>query len=117
MKDEDIYFFKQLLTEQLETLLGQAEIVVHSLIEKDHETSPDPMDRASFESERGTMLRIRDRESKLIRKIQKSLENLENGSFGICEICEKEIAIERLKARPVTTHCIKCKTKREALER
>ena len=117
MKDEDIYFFKQLLTEQLETLLGQADIVVHYLLEKDNETSPDPVDRASFESERGTMLRIKDRESKLIRKIQRSLENLENGRFGICEMCEKEIAIERLKARPVTTHCIQCKTKMEALER
>ena len=91
--------------------------MVHGLIENNCETSPDPLDRASFESEQGTMLRIRDRESKLIRKIQKSLENLENGSFGICEICEKEIAIERLKARPVTNYCIKCKTKMEALER
>jgi RNA polymerase-binding transcription factor len=117
MNDEDIYFFKQLLTEQLETLLGQADIAVQTLIENDYETSPDPVDRASFESERGTMLRIRDRESKLIRKIQRSLENLENGSYGICEMCEKEIAIERLKARPVTTHCIECKTKMEALER
>jgi RNA polymerase-binding transcription factor len=117
MKDEDIDFFKQLLTEQLETLLGQANIVVQDLIKKDHETSPDPVDRASLESERGTMLRIRDRESKLIRKIQSALENLDNGDFGICEMCEKEIAIERLKARPVATHCIKCKTKMEVLER
>jgi DnaK suppressor protein len=117
MKDEDINFFKQLLSEQLEALLGRAGIMVHNLIEKDHEVSPDFLDRASFESERGTMLRIRDRESKLIRKIQRSLENLENGFFGICEMCEKEIAVERLKARPVTTHCIKCKTKMEALER
>jgi DnaK suppressor protein len=117
MKDEDIYFFKQLLTEQLETLLGQADIAVHALIEKDYEKSPDPVDLASFESERGTMLRIRDRESKLIRKIQRSLENLENGSYGICEMCENEIAIKRLKARPVTTHCIECKKKMEALGR
>ncbi|MBW2491590.1 MAG: RNA polymerase-binding protein DksA [Deltaproteobacteria bacterium] len=117
MKIDDIYFFKQLLNEQLDTLLGQADTVVHDLIEKEYETSPDPLDRASFELERGTMLRIRDRESKLIRKIQKSLENLENGSFGICEMCEKEIAIARLKARPVTTYCITCKTKMEALER
>ncbi len=117
MNDENIYIFKQLLTEELETLLGKADIVVHDLIEKNYETPPDPLDRASFESEQGTMLRIRDRESKLIRKIQKSLENLENGSFGICEMCEKEIAIERLKARPVTTHCILCKTKMEALGR
>jgi RNA polymerase-binding transcription factor len=117
MKDADMLFFKQLLIEQLETLLGQADIVVHNLIKNDLETSPDLVDRASFESERGTMLRIRDRESKLIRKIQSALENLENGTFGICEMCEKEIAIERLKARPVTTHCIRCKTKMEALER
>ena len=117
MNEENIYFFKQLLTQELKTLLGKADIVVHSLIEKDYETSPDPVDRASFELERGTMLRIRDRESKLIRKIQRSLENLESGRFGICEMCEKEIAIERLKARPVTTHCIECKKKMEALER
>lgn len=116
MKDEDLNFFKQLLTEQLEELLGQANIVVRSLIQ-DVNGSPDPMDQASFESDRGTMLRIKDRESKLIRKIQKSLENLENGRFGICEMCEQEIAIERLKARPVTTHCIKCKTKMEAMGR
>ena len=117
MKDEDIYFFKQLLTEQLETLLEQADIVVRDLVVKENETSPELVDRASFESERATMLRIRDRESKLIRKIQRSLENLENGRFGICEMCENEISIERLKARPVTTHCIVCKTKMEALGR
>jgi DnaK suppressor protein len=117
MKDKDISFFKQLLSEQLKTLLGQADIAVHDLIEKENETSPDLVDRASFESERGTMLRIRDRESKLIRKIQRSLENLENGRFGICEMCDNEISIERLKARPVTTHCIVCKTKMEALGR
>jgi len=117
MEDKDIDFFKQLLTEQLEALLGQADNVVHDLLKYDHAVLPDLVDRASFEYERGTMLRIRDRESRLIRKIQSSLENLENGSFGICEICEKEIAIERLKARPVATHCIKCKTKMEALER
>jgi len=116
MKDEDLNFFKQLLTEQLEELLGQANIVVRSLIQ-DVNGSPDPMDQASFESDRGTMLRIKDRESKLIRKIQRSLENLENGRFGICEMCEQEIAIERLKARPVATHCIKCKTKMEAMGR
>jgi DnaK suppressor protein len=117
MRDEDIYFFKQSLTEQLETLLGRAGIMVHDLIENVHEIPPDFLDRASFESERGTMLRIRDRESKLIRKIQKSLENLENGGFGICEMCEEEIAIERLKARPVTNYCINCKKKMEALEK
>lgn len=116
MREEDILYFKQLLTEKLDELLGLANVAVHALIENDREISPDFFDQASFESQRGTMLRIRDRESKLIRKIQNALDNLDNGSFGICEICEEEIALERLKARPETTLCIRCKTKMEALE-
>ena len=116
MREEHLDFFKQLLTEQLRTLLGQADLTVRGLVDNS-ETSADLLDRATFESERGTMLRIRDRESKLIRKIQRALENLDDGTYGICEVCEKEIAIERLKARPVTTLCIQCKTKMEALER
>jgi len=116
MREKQLDFFKQLLTEQLRTLLGQADLTVRGLVDN-CETSADLLDRATFESERGTMLRIRDRESKLIRKIQRALENLEDGTYGICEACEKEIAIERLKARPVTTLCIQCKTKMEALER
>ena len=115
MNIKDVEFFKNLLTKQLETLLGYADITVRDLI-NDTDNLLDPLDRASFESERSTMLRIRDRESKLIRKIQISLENLKNGNYGICEACGKDITIERLKARPVTTHCIKCKTKMEALE-
>ena len=71
MKDQDIYFFKQLLTEQLNALLGQADLTVRGLIDN-NERSADTLDRASFESERGFMLRIRDRESKLIRKIQRA---------------------------------------------
>jgi len=116
MREEHLNFFKQLLTEQLGTLLGQADITVRGLVDN-IETSADLLDRATFESERGTLLRIRERESKLIRKIQRALENLEDGNYGICEVCEKEIAIERLKARPVTTLCIECKKKMEALER
>ena len=116
MRDEDHIFFKQLLSEQLKALLSQADLTVRGLV-NNSERSADPLDRATFEYERGTMLRIRDRESKLIRKIQRALENLDDGNYGICEVCEKEIAIERLKARPVTTLCIRCKTKMEALER
>jgi DnaK suppressor protein len=116
MREEHIHFFKQLLNQQLKELLGQADLTVRGLVDSS-ERSADLLDLANFEWERGTMLRIRDRESKLIRKIQTALENLEDGNYGICEVCEKEIAIERLKARPVTTLCIHCKTKMEALER
>lgn len=116
MTKEDLDFFKNLLSTQLNQLLGLANNTLNSLLDV-VDNSPDPLDRATLELERSTILRIRDRESKLIRKIKKALANLENGTFGICEICEEEIHIERLKARPVTSHCIACKTKMEAEEK
>jgi DnaK suppressor protein len=81
------------------------------------ESFPDPTDRASLESDRNFMLRMKDRERKLIVKIKKALERIENGTFGICERCGEDISIKRLTARPVTTLCIDCKTKEEALEK
>ncbi len=116
MTKEDLDFFKNLLTLQLNQLRGLANSTLSTLLD-DVEHASDPLDRATLESERSSMLRIRDRESKLIDKIKKALENIENGTFGICEICEEEISIERLKARPVTSHCIECKTKMEAEEK
>ena len=88
-----------------------------SLLQMLKENFPDPTDRASHEANRNFMLRIRDREHKLIKKIKKALQRIENGTFGVCEQCEEEITIERLKARPVTTQCIDCKSKEEALEK
>ena len=78
------------------------------------ENFPDPSDRASMESNRNSMLRIRDRERKLIFKIQEALQRLDVGDYGICEECGEEIGIERLKARPVTTLCIECKSNQES---
>jgi DnaK suppressor protein len=81
------------------------------------ENFPDPTDRATLEADRNFMLRIRDREAKLIKKIKKALDRIEDKTFGICESCGEDISIKRLKARPVTTQCIDCKTKDEALEK
>jgi DnaK suppressor protein len=81
------------------------------------ESFPDPADRATLESDRNFMLRIRDRERKLINKIREALQRIEDGNFGICDSCGDDIDIERLKARPVTTLCIECKRKEEAQER
>ena len=81
------------------------------------ENFPDPTDRASLEADRNFMLRIRDRENKLIKKIKKALDRIETGSFGVCEKCGEDISVKRLKARPVTTLCIACKTKEEAFEK
>ncbi len=81
------------------------------------ENMPDPADRATLESDRNFTLRIRDRERRLIGKIKEALERIENGTYGICESCEEDISEKRLKARPVTTLCIDCKTKQEDEEK
>jgi DnaK suppressor protein len=81
------------------------------------ENFPDPTDRASVESDRNFILRLRDRERKLIVKINQALERIEDGTFGICEDCGEPIGAKRLEARPVTTQCIDCKTKSEATEK
>ena len=116
MKKKDIMYFEELLTNRLEELLAQADVTVSGMTDP-KENFPDPTDRASLEADRNFMLRIRDRESKLIRKVKKTLARIENGTFGICESCGEDIAIKRLKARPVTTQCIECKTKEEASEK
>ena len=116
MKKKDIQYFKELLSNRLEELLSQADNTVMGMTDP-KENFPDPTDRASLEADRNFMLRIRDREHKLIKKIKKALERIENDTFGICESCGDDISIERLKARPVTTQCIECKTKEEAMEK
>ncbi|MBW2480955.1 MAG: RNA polymerase-binding protein DksA [Deltaproteobacteria bacterium] len=116
MKDTDLEFFRHLLTQWMEALLDHADDTVEGLLDS-RENLPDPLDRASAESERAWTLRIRDRESMLIKKIRHALEAIEREEYGICEDCGEDISIERLKARPVTSFCISCKTKRESIEK
>jgi len=116
MKKERIEYFKELLTKRLESLLAEAEKMIEDMSDEE-ESFPDPTDRASLESDRNFLLRIRDRERKLIVKIKEALDRIENGTFGICEACGEEISEERLKARPVTTLCIDCKTDEEEKEK
>ena len=116
MKKKDIEYFKDFLTKRLDELLSHADDTVSGMTAP-KENFPDPTDRASLEADRNFMLRIRDRENKLIKKIKKGLDRIENNTFGICEKCGENIAPERLKARPVTTQCIECKTKEEVLEK
>jgi len=99
---------KELLVEAKETLSGMTDV-------KDN--VPDITDVASLESDRNFLLRIRDRERKLIIKIREALDRIDKGSFGQCEICSEEISEERLHARPVTTQCIECKTEMEEAEK
>ncbi len=115
MEDKDLEFLRHLLTQWMEELLEHADDTVEGLLDS-RENLADPLDRASAESDRTWTLRIRDRESMLIKKIRNSLEAIETEEYGICEDCGEEISIERLKARPVTSFCIHCKTKSESIE-
>ena len=116
MKKKNKEFFKEYLTERLEDLLNQADDTVSGMTET-KENFPDPTDRAALEADRNFMLRIRDREAKLIKKIKSALERMENDTYGSCDSCGEDISLKRLKARPVTTQCIDCKSKEEALEK
>jgi DnaK suppressor protein len=113
---EELKFFEELLVEQLAQLLDQAGGTITGLVENQAELA-DLVDFAAFESQRSTLLRIRDRESKLIRKIHQALNRIREGTFGICENCGEDIGTPRLRARPVTTLCIHCKRKMEAAEK
>ena len=116
MEQKDLDFFKDLLTQWLDELVGRAGSTVAGLLDSADHLS-DPLDRAVLDTERGYIFRIRDRESTLINKIRVSLEDIDDGVYGICDDCGRDIAIERLKARPVTRHCIGCKSRREQREK
>ncbi|MDY6862173.1 MAG: RNA polymerase-binding protein DksA [Thermodesulfobacteriota bacterium] len=116
MDEEKLAYFKTILTERFQSLLSEAGKTLSDMTGA-NETFPDPTDRASLESNRNFLLRIRDRERKLIVKIKSALDRIENGEYGICDLCGEEISEERLKARPVTTLCIECKERQEAQEK
>jgi DnaK suppressor protein len=116
MKKKQLDYFKNLLNERLEVLLNEATKTMADMTDE-KETFPDPTDRASLESDRNFLLRIRDRERKLILKIREALSRIENGTYGICEECGEEISEQRLNVRPVTTLCIECKKDQEAEEK
>jgi DnaK suppressor protein len=74
-------------------------------------------DQASAEIDRNFILRLRDRERKLLKKIEEAIDQIDRGEYGICEACGQEITVKRLEARPVTTMCIDCKTEQEEEEK
>jgi len=117
MNQKELDYFRNILQEELDALLAKAGIAVVELIGSIHTNEADPLDRATEEEARSRQQRIRGRENRLIVKIKKRLQAIEEGTYGICEDCEEPIAIARLKARPVASYCIDCKTKQEAFER
>jgi DnaK suppressor protein len=116
MKTEKLEFFRYMLTQKINELLGDAEKTVSEMT-NEKENFPDPNDRATLESDRNFELRMRDRERKLLVKLQEAIKRIDDGIFGICEVCGGPISEKRLAARPMTTLCIDCKTKQEKLEK
>lgn len=116
MTPEKLEYFRSILQEEKRALLEEADKTVSEMT-SDTTNFPDPTDRATQESDRTFELRIRDRERKLMNKIQEALARIEAGTFGICDVCEEDISEARLKARPVTTLCIDCKMEQEKKER
>jgi DnaK suppressor protein len=116
MNDEQIAHFRNILLTWKRELMEEVDRTVHHM-QDDAANFPDPNDRATQESEFSMELRARDRERKLIRKIDESIRNLDNDEFGYCEACGVEIGIRRLEARPTATLCIDCKILDEIREK
>ena len=108
--------FREILIAWKHSLMEEVDRTVHHM--QDEATNfPDPNDRATQESEFSLELRTRDRERKLIKKIDEGLERLDSHDYGYCEACGVEIGIRRLEARPTATLCIDCKTLDEIREK
>ena len=116
MNDEQIEHFRGILLNWRGELVDEVSRTVSHM--KDEAANfPDPADRATQEEEFSLELRTRDRERKLIKKIDSTLDRLQNDDYGYCDACGIEIGIQRLEARPTATLCIDCKTLAEIKER
>lgn len=108
--------FREILLAWKQSLMEEVDRTVHHM--QDEATNfPDPNDRATQESEFSLELRTRDRERKLIKKIEEAIQTLESGDYGFCEQCGVEIGVQRLEARPTATLCVDCKTLDEIREK
>jgi DnaK suppressor protein len=105
------------LEKQRTTLLSEAGVIIGSGLNSNQENLADVGDQATAVADQNFLLRLKEREQKLLKKIDEALERIANGTFGICESCGGEIGFKRLKARPVTTLCIECKTQQEQEEK
>lgn len=116
MSDEMLAHFRQILISWKRELMEEVDRTVHHM--KDEAANfPDPNDRATQESEFSLELRTRDRERKLLRKIDSALKRIEDGSYGYCAETGEEIGLKRLEARPVATLSVEAQERRELAER
>ena len=116
MSDKQVTHFREILSAWKSELIVEVDRTVHHM-QDEAANFPDPNDRATQESEFGLELRTRDRERKLLRKIDSALSRLEDASYGYCDETGEEIGLKRLEARPVATLCVEAQERRELAER
>ena len=116
MSESQLEHFHEILSAWKEELMFEVDRTVHHM-QDEAANFPDPNDRATQESEFGLELRTRDRERKLLRKIDSALIRIEDGSYGFCDETGEEIGLKRLEARPVATMCLEAQERRELAER
>ena len=115
MNEQHLAFFRALLTQMQNDLISRADATAVHL--QEHETAPDPADRASQEEEYALELRTRDRERKLLVKIQESLREIDSGDYGYCRDTGEPIGLRRLLARPTATLSVEAQERRERLKK
>ncbi|MBN1609976.1 MAG: TraR/DksA C4-type zinc finger protein [Polyangiaceae bacterium] len=109
--------FRELLEAKRWEIIKRAEQTLSEDMSLDLNDLPDEMDLASSEYLQSFTFRLRGREKVFLDKIQKALDRIEDGSFGLCEECGDKITLKRLEARPETTLCIRCKEDQERVEK
>jgi DnaK suppressor protein len=114
---KDLERFKELLRSKRVALINNAKKTLNEDMALDANDLPDEMDLASSEYLQSFTFRLRGRERTFLAKIDRALQKIEAGTFGVCERCEEEISLKRLEARPETTLCIRCKEEQEREER
>ena len=113
MRQRDLKFFRRLLEGRKREILEEADRALGSMNEKPGEAYADPTDRATLESDRALLLRMRDRERKLLKKVQQSLARIDSGDYGWCEETGEPIGVPRLLARPTATLSLEAQERRE----
>jgi len=116
MNDRQLAHFERILLAWKRELMEEVDRTVHHM-QDEASNFPDPNDRATQESEFGLELRTRDRERKLLKKIDSAIERIETGNYGYCEETGEEIGLKRLEARPVATLSVEAQERRELAER
>lgn len=117
MKKKDLERFKERLLEQKRQIIEGGKKLLAQELNVSRDDLPDEIDLATTDLSQSLMIRLKDRERAVIPKIEKALQKIEKGEYGVCEFCGEEIGVSRLEVRPFAVLCIKCKEEEEHNEK